>query len=119
MGTVTALHVRIGVRGELPSAVREELDGFVESPAAGARLLCLPSAGKLDLEIFEDYLIRYRPKFFYTMSDFQNPTGRVMSLSDRIIVMYEGRVMGELTADAATPERLGLLMAGSVEQPSA
>ena len=39
MGTVTALHVRIGVRGELPSAVREELDGFVESPAAGARLL--------------------------------------------------------------------------------
>lgn len=43
----------------------------------------------------------------------------VMSLSDRIIVMYEGRVMGELTADAATPERLGLLMAGSVEQPSA
>ena len=51
--------------------------------AAGARLLCLPSAGKLDPEIFEDYLIRYRPKFFYTMSDFQNPTGRVMSLSDR------------------------------------
>jgi len=43
----------------------------------------------------------------------------VMSLSDRIIVMYEGRVMGELAGDAATPERLGLLMAGSTEQPSA
>lgn len=37
----------------------------------------------------------------------------VMSLSDRIIVLYEGRVMGELTQEQATAERLGLLMAGS------
>jgi general nucleoside transport system ATP-binding protein len=37
----------------------------------------------------------------------------VMSLSDRIIVMYEGRIMGELGAADATPEQLGLLMAGS------
>jgi general nucleoside transport system ATP-binding protein len=37
----------------------------------------------------------------------------VMSLSDRIIVMYEGRVMGELRAEDASPETLGLLMAGS------
>lgn len=51
--------------------------------AAGARLLCLPQRDKIDLEIFEDYLIRYRPKLFYVMSDFKNPTGRVMSLSDR------------------------------------
>ena len=51
--------------------------------ASGARLLCLPPSGKLDLEIFEDYLIRYRPKLFYTMSDYQNPTGRVKSLSER------------------------------------
>ncbi len=43
----------------------------------------------------------------------------VMSLSDRIIVMYEGRVMGELSQDEATPERLGLLMAGSVEKATA
>ena len=38
----------------------------------------------------------------------------VMSLSDRIIVMFEGRVMGEMSGAEATPERLGLLMAGSV-----
>jgi DNA-binding transcriptional MocR family regulator len=51
--------------------------------SSGARLLCLPPSGKLDLEIFEDHLIRYRPKLFYTISDFQNPTGRVRSLSER------------------------------------
>ncbi|MFO7546958.1 MAG: hypothetical protein R6W77_15815, partial [Trueperaceae bacterium] len=37
----------------------------------------------------------------------------VMSLSDRILVMYEGRIMGELSQAEATPERLGLMMAGS------
>ena len=51
--------------------------------ASGARLLCLPPSGKIDMEILEDYLVRYRPKLFYTMSDFQNPTGRVMTLSER------------------------------------
>jgi ABC-type uncharacterized transport system ATPase subunit len=37
----------------------------------------------------------------------------VMSLSDRIAVMYEGRIMGELDQSSATAEKLGLLMAGS------
>ncbi len=37
----------------------------------------------------------------------------VMSLSDRIIVLYEGQIMGELAQADATPEKLGLLMAGS------
>ncbi len=37
----------------------------------------------------------------------------IMSLSDRILVMFEGRVMGELGQADATAERLGLLMAGS------
>lgn len=37
----------------------------------------------------------------------------VMSLSDRIIVLFEGQVMGELTQAEATAEKLGLLMAGS------
>jgi len=38
----------------------------------------------------------------------------VMSLSDRILVLHEGRVMGEVRADEATAERLGLMMAGAV-----
>jgi len=37
----------------------------------------------------------------------------IMSLSDRIMVMYEGRIMGELNQQEATAEKLGLLMAGS------
>ena len=37
----------------------------------------------------------------------------VMSLSDRIIVLFEGRVMGELSQAEATAETLGLMMAGS------
>jgi simple sugar transport system ATP-binding protein len=40
----------------------------------------------------------------------------VMSLSDRIVVMHEGRIRGELSAQEATPEKLGLLMAGSSYQ---
>ena len=38
--------------------------------------------------------------------------GEVMSLSDRILVMYEGEIVGEMPATEATEERLGLLMAG-------
>lgn len=36
----------------------------------------------------------------------------IMSLSDRILVMFEGRIVGELPAAEATEARLGLLMAG-------
>jgi simple sugar transport system ATP-binding protein len=36
----------------------------------------------------------------------------VMSLSDRILVMYQGRIMAEMPAADATREGLGLLMAG-------
>jgi ABC-type uncharacterized transport system ATPase subunit len=36
----------------------------------------------------------------------------IMALADRIVVMYEGRIVGELDAAAATVEQLGLLMAG-------
>ena len=36
----------------------------------------------------------------------------VRSLSDRILVMFEGKIMGELEAGEASEEKLGLLMAG-------
>jgi simple sugar transport system ATP-binding protein len=36
----------------------------------------------------------------------------LMALADRLIVLYEGRVVGEMPVDGADPERLGLLMAG-------
>lgn len=36
----------------------------------------------------------------------------VLKLSDRIVVMFEGRIVGELTAETATEEQISLLMAG-------
>jgi len=39
----------------------------------------------------------------------------IRALSDRIAVMYEGRIVAALTAAEATEQRLGLLMAGHTE----
>jgi simple sugar transport system ATP-binding protein len=36
----------------------------------------------------------------------------LLALSDRIVVLYEGAVAGEVAAEDADPERLGMLMAG-------
>jgi simple sugar transport system ATP-binding protein len=36
----------------------------------------------------------------------------ILSLADRIAVIYEGQIMGVVDGDEATPEHLGLLMAG-------
>lgn len=40
----------------------------------------------------------------------------VMSLSDRILVMYEGEIVGELDPKATTVQELGLYMAGAKRQ---
>ncbi len=40
----------------------------------------------------------------------------VMSLSDRILVMHQGEIVGELDPKATTPEELGLYMAGAKRQ---
>lgn len=39
----------------------------------------------------------------------------ILRLSDRIVVMYEGRIVGEMDAASADLERLGLMMGGSGE----
>lgn len=36
----------------------------------------------------------------------------ILALSDRILVMYEGRIVGELEGHSATEQQLGMLMAG-------
>lgn len=36
----------------------------------------------------------------------------IMSLSDRILVMYEGKITGELKAEDANEKNLGMLMMG-------
>jgi len=37
----------------------------------------------------------------------------IMSLADRIVVMYEGQIMGEMKAEEADLEQIGLMMAGT------
>jgi simple sugar transport system ATP-binding protein len=37
----------------------------------------------------------------------------IMSLADRILVMYEGQIMGEVSAAEANLEEIGLMMAGT------
>lgn len=39
----------------------------------------------------------------------------ILALSDRIAVIYAGKIMGVLPASEATPEKLGLMMAGSTD----
>lgn len=41
----------------------------------------------------------------------------ILALSDRIIVIYEGEIMGEVIAGQTDPEHLGLMMAGIRSQP--
>jgi ABC-type uncharacterized transport system ATPase subunit len=36
----------------------------------------------------------------------------ILALSDRIAVIYEGQIMDIVSREAATPQKLGLLMAG-------
>ncbi len=43
----------------------------------------------------------------------------IMGLADRIAVICEGKIMGIVDAETATPEQLGLLMAGVEEEPVA
>jgi len=38
----------------------------------------------------------------------------ILAISDRILVMYEGRIMGELTRANATQERIMTLASGQV-----
>jgi simple sugar transport system ATP-binding protein len=42
----------------------------------------------------------------------------ILSLSDRIAVMFRGRIVGEMPAAEATPEKLGILMAGGSLSPN-
>ena len=43
----------------------------------------------------------------------------LLALSDRVLVLYEGELVGRMPAEEATPERLGLLMAGHRDEGAA
>jgi simple sugar transport system ATP-binding protein len=43
----------------------------------------------------------------------------LLAMSDRLLVMHAGRIVGELSAEEADPERLGLMMGGSTAAATA
>ena len=43
----------------------------------------------------------------------------ILALADRILVMFDGAIMGELDADEADERRIGLLMAGVTDEAQA
>ena len=43
---------------------------------------------------------------------FSEDLEELLSLSDRLVVLYEGRIVGHMPASEADPEHLGMLMAG-------
>ncbi len=42
----------------------------------------------------------------------------ILALSDRVAVMFRGGIVGTVTAESATSEKLGLMMAGIAEGES-
>jgi simple sugar transport system ATP-binding protein len=42
----------------------------------------------------------------------------IMSLSDRIVVLYRGQIVADVVPDQVTPAELGLYMAGSMKEPT-
>jgi ABC-type uncharacterized transport system ATPase subunit len=49
---------------------------------------------------------------------FSTEMEEIMSLSDRICVLYEGEIMGEIPASGAGIHEIGLMMAGAKRQPA-
>lgn len=86
---------------------------------SGARVLTLPAPGPLQLDLLEDYLVRYRPKLLYIMPTFQNPSGRVLPLAERRallalaarhrLIIIEDDPYGDLHYDQQPPPPLKAL----------
>lgn len=64
------------------------------------------------IEFIHTNLIEYRDKGNAVLL-ISSELSEIMALSDRILVMYEGQIAGEVPGNEATEEKLGLLMAGA------
>lgn len=79
-------------------------------------LACQPTRG-VDIgsiEFIHKQLLNYRDEGHGVLL-ISSELSEIMSLSDRIMVMYKGKIIGEVCAKGATTQQLGLLMAGIVE----
>lgn len=76
-------------------------------------LACQPTRG-VDvgsIEFIHSQLLKYRNQGHGILL-ISSELSEIMSLSDRIMVMYKGKIIGEVNAREATTEQIGLLMAG-------
>lgn len=64
------------------------------------------------IEYVHQELIRHRDEGMAILL-ISTELDEILNLSDRILVLYEGQIMGECTAAAADVETLGLMMAGT------
>lgn len=80
-------------------------------------LACQPTRG-IDvgsIEFIHKQLLKYREDG-HAIILVSSELTEILSLSDRIIVMYKGRIVGEVSPQQATAEKIGLLMAGINEE---
>lgn len=66
------------------------------------------------IEFIHKQLVKYRDEGNAVIL-ISSELSEIMSLSDRIIVMYKGKVIGEVSCKEASTEKLGCLMAGIKE----
>jgi simple sugar transport system ATP-binding protein len=89
------------------------------SQAPTVLLVCQPTRG-VDvgaIELVHGELLRRRDAGMAVLL-ISTELDEVLALSDRILVLYEGRIAGERRAGEATAEELGLMMGGRHETPA-
>ncbi len=68
------------------------------------------------MEFIHHQLLRYRDEGNAILL-VSAELSEIMDISDRILVMFKGQIAGEMIAEEATEEQLGLLMAGGHRKP--
>lgn len=80
-------------------------------------IACQPTRG-VDvgsIEFIHKQLLRFRNEG-YSVLLISSELSEIMSLSDRVAVMYKGKIIGEVDPKTISTSEIGLLMAGAVSQ---
>ena len=101
--------------GKLPYGLQKRVElGRALAMEPELLLLDEPMAG-MNVEEKQDmcrFVLDVNDEFGTTIVLIEHDMGVVMDISDRIVVLSRGAVIGELDARTATAERLGLLLGG-------
>jgi ABC-type uncharacterized transport system ATPase subunit len=123
-GETSRLIAEFGIRPPRPEALGSSFSGGNQQKIVVARglsrepeilIACQPTRG-VDIgatRLMHTWLLRQADMGKALLLVSADLT-EILSLSDRIAVMYRGRIVGLLGRDEATEERLGLMMAGVV-----